>query len=78
MRHRPLPTKAGRTDAVLSAKILHLAAVLRFLEDRDDLTLAEAGLPHCHFLHHTLSMMAEVSSYDLSAMWGSLRSTRTQ
>ena len=45
-------------------------------DSRDDLALTETGLPHCHFLHHTHSMMAEVSTYDLASEMVSLRGQR--
>ena len=67
------PPNGGRTASKFSQEILYLTAVLRLLEDRDDLPLAETRLPHCHFLHHTQSMMAEVSTYDLSSGMVSLR-----
>lgn len=61
--------EAGRADAMLPAKILHLTAVLGLLEDRDDLALTETGVPHCHLFHRLRSMMAEVPTHDLSAIW---------
>ena len=65
--------ETGRADAVLPTKILNLTAIHRLLEDLDDLAVAETGLHRCHLLHHTYSMMADVSIYDLSTRMGSLR-----
>ena len=68
--------KAGCTNAMLATEILNLPTVLGLLLDRDSLAFTESGLPHRYFLHHTHSMVAEVSDHHLSAMGGSLLTHR--